>query len=258
MKQFTFILLVLLTSSTSTTYSQDIKVVAHRGGVNWGPENTIACFQIAIQKGVDYIEMDVRQTKDGVFVLMHDKSVARTTNGSGQVKDYTLAALKELDAGSWYSEAFKGEKVPALREVLQAIDGKVLPDLDFKAGDPQALVALLQEEGYLDGRPISLYSGNQELIKEIQALTDKILVRPSIKTSYQELVEHLNPPIVNLSWRKFSPKLQAKILADERYCFVNCLFTSNRKRPIKKAVARGANFIQTDKLDYVLKLLNSK
>jgi glycerophosphoryl diester phosphodiesterase len=233
-----------------------IKTVAHRGGVNWGPENTISTFLIAAQKGVNYVEMDVRQTKDGEFVLMHDRNVSRTTNGNGMVSELTLEEIKKLDAGSWYSSGFKNEPVPTLREVLRAIDGKILPDLDFKAGDPKALVQLLEEEGYLDGRPLTLYSGNHELISGIQALTDKILVRPGIKSSYEELATSLNPPIVNLSWRKFTPKLQQQINNDGRQTFVNCLFFSNRKRPIRKAIQRGADFIQTDKVDYLLKKLN--
>lgn len=93
-------------------FAQDIKVVAHRGGVNWGPENTLATFEIAIDKGVDYIEMDIRQTKDGVFILMHDQSIARTTNGSGKVSDLNWNEIKDLDAGSWYSDEFENEPIP--------------------------------------------------------------------------------------------------------------------------------------------------
>ncbi len=136
---------LLLSALPQTIWAQDttthhIKIVAHRGGVIWGPENTLATFLIAADKGADYVEMDVRQTKDGVFVLMHDKDVKRTTNGQGKVSDMTLAELQELDAGSWFGEEFAGEKIPTLKDMLRAIDGKVLPDLDFKAGDPKALV----------------------------------------------------------------------------------------------------------------------
>lgn len=239
---------------TNTIFAQNIKIVAHRGGVNWGPENTIATFLIAASKGVDYIEMDVRQTIDGEFVLMHDKTVSRTTNGNGIVSELTLEEIKKLDAGSWFTSGFINEPVPTLREVLRAIDGKVIPDLDFKAGDPAALVKLLDEEGYLDGRLLTLYSGNHELIAQVQSLTDKILLRPGIKTTYESLSETLNPPVVNLSWKKFS-QLQQQINNDGRQTFVNCLFLANRKRLIRKAIARNADFIQTDKVDYLLKKL---
>lgn len=249
------LLILLYLCLFSFLNAQDIQVVAHRGGVNWGPENTLATFEIAIAKKVDYIEMDVRQTKDGVFVLMHDKTIDRTTNGMGPINELTWDEVKDLDAGSWFGDSFVGEKIPKLSDVLIAIDGRILPDIDFKAGDPTKLVKLLEEHGYLDGRPLTLYSGNHDLIKQVQSLTDKILVRPSIKTSYKELAESLDPPLVNLSFKKFKAH-QDEIEADDKLCFVNCLFLSNRKRAIKKAVKREADFIQTDKLDYLLKLLN--
>lgn len=252
--KFYFILAILLLGF-QCIIAQNIKTVAHRGGVNWGPENTISTFLIAAEKRIDYVEMDVRQTKDGEFILMHDKDVSRTTNGTGLVKEMTLEEIKKLDAGSWYSKEFKGETVPTLREVLQAIDGKVLPDLDFKDGDPLALIALLEEEGYLDGRELSLYSGNHELLAQIQSLTKNISIRPSIKSTYKDLSANLNPPIINLSWSKFSPKLQSEIHSDNTKTFVNCLFTANRKRALRKAVKLAPNFIQTDKLDYLLELL---
>lgn len=252
MKIFSTGIFILPAIFSGLLSAQNIKVVAHRGGVNWGPENTIATFMIAASKGVDYVEMDVRQTKDGELVLMHDRNVSRTTNGNGQISELTLEEIKRLDAGSWYSSGFKNEPVPTLREVLRAIDGKILPDIDFKEGDPVALVKLLEEEGFLDGRPLTLYSGNHQLIAEVQALTDKILVRPGIKTTYESLSETLNPPVVNLSWKKFS-QLQQQINKDGRQTFVNCLFLANRKRLIRKAIARKADFIQTDKVDYLLK-----
>lgn len=249
-------LFFVLAFITNTIFAQNIKVVAHRGGVNWGPENTIATFLIAASKGVDYIEMDVRQTKDGEFVLMHDKTVSRTTNGNGAVSELTLEEIKKLDAGSWYTSGFINEPVPTLREVLRVIDGKVLPDIDFKAGNPVALVKLLEEEGYLDGRQLTLYSGNHDLVAQVQSLTDKILVRPSIKTTYEDLVKSLNPPIVNLSSKKFTQNLQTEIRANNAKTFINCLFLSNRKRAIKRAIKLKPDFIQTDKLDYLLKKLN--
>jgi hypothetical protein len=131
-----------------------------------------------------------------------------------------------------------------------------LPDLDFKSGDPKLLVQLLKEEGFLDGRQLTLYSEDPQLIKKIQLFTDQILVRPSIKSTFKELLFSVNPPIINLSWRKYSRKIQQKISDEDKLSFVNCLFLANRKRTIKKAIQLGANFIQTDKLDFLLNKLD--
>ena len=76
-----------------------IYVSGHRGWFDKCPENTIESFQAALDLGVDQIETDIRVTKDGELVLMHDATVDRTTDGTGKVIDYTLAELKQLDAG---------------------------------------------------------------------------------------------------------------------------------------------------------------
>ena len=115
------------------TQSEDnIYVAAHRGWSEKYPENTLEAFQAAIDLQVDQLEIDVRITKDGELVIIHDATVDRTTNGTGKVCDYTLAELKELDAGSWKGEQFKGAKIPTLIEFMELI--KDLPDMtvDFE------------------------------------------------------------------------------------------------------------------------------
>ena len=98
--------------------------VAHRGASGHAPENTIAAYDLAVKMKADYFEVDVQRSKDGHLVIMHDTTVDRTTDGSGSVKDLTLAQLKQLDAGSWFSSAFAGEKIPTLEEVLDRYRGK--------------------------------------------------------------------------------------------------------------------------------------
>ena len=87
-------------------------VVGHRGTKKFAPENTVAAFNKAIEMGARSIEMDVRATKDGEFVVMHDPFVNRTTNGRGLVSQMTLAEIRALDAGSWFGPEFAGERVP--------------------------------------------------------------------------------------------------------------------------------------------------
>jgi glycerophosphoryl diester phosphodiesterase len=94
-------------------------VVAHRGHSSVAPENTIAAIERAVAAGVRAVEFDVRRTADGAIVLMHDKTVERTTDGSGAVADLNLGELERLDAGSWKSPEFAGERVPTLRAALE-------------------------------------------------------------------------------------------------------------------------------------------
>lgn len=128
---FIFILLLIMVRSEKS----DIKIIAHRGGSNLAPENTMAAFQNALNLGVDMIEIDIEQTIDSVVVVIHDTKVDRTTNGKGKVDSLTYSYIKTLDAGSWYDSRFKGEKISTLEEVLQSVNGKATVLIEIKSGD---------------------------------------------------------------------------------------------------------------------------
>ena len=100
-------------------------VIAHRGASAAAPENTLAAFTLAAPLGADAVELDVKLSKDGAPIIMHDPTVDRTTDGRGRVADLTLAELKRLDAGAKKGAAFAGERVPTLAEVFEAIGDKM-------------------------------------------------------------------------------------------------------------------------------------
>ncbi len=134
----------------SVSLTQSIKkvLVAHRGASAYAPEHTLESYRLAIDQRADYVEQDLQVTKDGVLVCLHDLTLERTTNveeifpdrsrkdvsddqPSGSqpskhwyVSDFTLAEIKQLDAGSWFSEKFKGAKVPTWQEAIDLIRGK--------------------------------------------------------------------------------------------------------------------------------------
>ena len=95
-------------------------VIAHRGASGTCPENTLAAFRRATALRADMIELDVQLTRDGAVVVIHDFTLERTTDGTGVVREHALAALRRLDAGSWFGPAFRGERVPTLAETLTA------------------------------------------------------------------------------------------------------------------------------------------
>ena len=110
-------------------------ILAHRGASIEAPENTLAAFRQAIELGADGIELDVHLSRDGELVVIHDERVDRTTNGKGWVKDLTLSQLKSLDAGSWFDPAFKGERIPTLKEVIDLVSGRCkLINIEIKSG----------------------------------------------------------------------------------------------------------------------------
>ena len=123
--------------------ANQVVVCAHRGASGTHPENTLAAFREAIRLGVEMIEFDVGQTRDGHSVLLHDGAVDRTTGGSGEVGSLTLAEVRELDAGGWRGAEFAGERVPTLAEALELIPSDIELNVHVKpyAPDLAALVA---------------------------------------------------------------------------------------------------------------------
>lgn len=112
-------------------------IVAHRGSSGTAPENTLASFRQAVADGADMMELDVRFSKDGELVVLHDRTVQRTTNGRGKVYDLTLEELKALDAGSWFGRRFAGERIPTLAEVVKVLPPSMPINIEVKTdGQP--------------------------------------------------------------------------------------------------------------------------
>ncbi len=109
-------------------------VVAHRGISAKAPENTLVAFQLAVNTpAIDLIELDVRLSLDEEVIVLHDRTLQRTTTGNGPARNYTLAELKKFDAGSWFHPQFAGERIPTLREVLEMAQDKCWVDVEIKS-----------------------------------------------------------------------------------------------------------------------------
>jgi glycerophosphoryl diester phosphodiesterase len=94
-------------------------VIAHRGASGNAPENTMAAFERAVALGAGFIETDLHLTRDAQFVAIHDPTLERTTNGQGNVRDFTLAEIRKLDAGMWFDREFMGQRVPTLDQIVE-------------------------------------------------------------------------------------------------------------------------------------------
>ena len=141
-----------------TQSNENIYVAAHRGWSAKYPENTMAAFRAAAELGVDQIETDIRITADGELVLIHDATVDRTTNGSGLVREKTLAELRALDAGSWKGEEFTGLQIPTLKEFM-----------DYMATLPDMTIDFELKEYPVEGRDAISY----EVCDRVMALIDE-------------------------------------------------------------------------------------
>ena len=113
--------------------NNDFFIVAHRGDSGMAPENTLAAFQRALDAGAKMIETDIQFTADDKVVIFHDATLERTTNGSGVLGEKKYDEIKGLDAGSWFSEEFSGEKIPLLSELIELIRGKAYLNIEIKS-----------------------------------------------------------------------------------------------------------------------------
>lgn len=165
-------------------------IIAHRGAKGEAPENTLAAFQLGMDQGCDAIELDIHLTSDRQVVVIHDATVERTTTGSGEVQAMTLAELKKLDAGSWFSEAFAGEEIPTLAEVLELVPPKIMINIEMKGapgktGLVQALVELLREKQRIDSVVVSSF--------DYAALYELKKLEPGLRIGLLYMKERLSP-----------------------------------------------------------------
>ena len=109
------------------------RLCAHRGYNFIAPENTLPAFALAVSMGADEIELDLWPSKNGDLIVCHDPKVDRTTNGSGIISEMTTKEIRQLDAGEWFSPAFKGTKLPLFEEVLDLLGGKVIFNIHIKS-----------------------------------------------------------------------------------------------------------------------------
>ena len=178
-------------------------VIGHRGNQTACPENTLASFKRAIRDGADIIETDIHLTKDEVFVCIHDPTVDRTTNGSGQVKDMTLDELRLLSAGG-NREGFMDERIPTLTDTTSIIPGNVALALELKTDrflDPsvcERLVSQLTAENVIDRSVVLSFSMDHlKVFREVS---------PQIYTGWITLDERRpqkGPHMLGPYWRIF-------------------------------------------------------
>jgi glycerophosphoryl diester phosphodiesterase len=153
---------------------------AHRGASHDAPANTLPAFTRAAELGADGVELDVHISSDGVPVVIHDFSLEGTTNGRGQVRNCTLAELKALDAGGWFSADYAGAQIPTLQEVIDAVGHDLWLNIELKTaqtlddGLPAAVTALVEHAGLVDR--VILSSFNPLAIWRAKRLNPQIAV----------------------------------------------------------------------------------
>lgn len=156
-------------------YDEPVRVAAHRGDSANYPENTLPAFEAALKFPIDQIEMDLHMTKDREIILMHDHKLDRSTDGSGLIREHTLAEIKKLDAGSWKDERFAGTRVPTFAEFLEFLQDypdmtlnvelKDYPDVDAEWAWESARKSIALVERYGMSKRVMINSFSAEILE---------------------------------------------------------------------------------------------
>jgi glycerophosphoryl diester phosphodiesterase len=236
-----------------------VSIIAHGGLPRIAPYNTLTSFRKAIELGVDMLEVDVQQTKDGDLIVLHDKTVDRTTDGHGAVRNFTLAELKSLDAGIGFGEEFRNERIPTLEEVVGILDPRTILLLEIKHGSPyyqgieERLIEFIREHQLKER--VLVKSFDRKAIRRIQAQAPDIPVGISIllripllslvihrgikfENVFDEQLDFLHVHRIGLTQRLVN-------LAHARGMKI-IVWSVNAERDMRKFIAMGVDAIETD------------
>ena len=236
-----------------------IYVIAHRGAHQGIPENSLPAYQKAIDLGCDFVEIDVRTTKDNKFVSVHNSSVEGYAEGAkGLVRNMTLSELKTLDIGARYGEQWKNTLIPAFEEILQLCQGKIGIYLDLKDAPVPELMEIIRK-----------YNMEQDIIWYIPANylmelkeTDKLFGKsfpmpdPGSEKNLENVLLTVKPSVIatdmgvlSQSFVATAHKYGAKVFVDEK---------EGTKSEWEKIIGWGTDGIQTDKPFELIEHLNQK
>ncbi len=236
---------VLVQSIQGRKIKKPVQIAFHRGASWHAPENTLPAIQKAIGLGADYVEVDIRTSKDGQFFLLHDGQLGRTTNGHGPLKDLTAAELTKLDAGIWFGRPFVGTPIPLFDAGLQALKGHAHVYLDAKEITPEALAAKI--ESYQIAEESVVYQ-HPDYLERLKKLCPKVRLLPPLKDPKQidELAARLQPYGVDAAWGILSKDVIDRCHAHGIRVFSDALGLHENVRDYLQAIDWGIDVIQTD------------
>ncbi len=235
-------------------------ICAHRGENRVHPENTLSAFRAAIDMGAHMIEFDVRLTKDKKPVIMHDRSVDRTTDGKGLVSELTFEQIRKLDAGSWKSEKFKGEKVPTLSEALDVMPENIWLNVHLK-GDKELgkIVSKVIEEKHRKKQAV--IACNTVVLEGVKEADDDFLIcnmeRQGNRAEYvDETIKGKFPFIQLLIKRKDNTLADDVKRLNKNHVKVN-YYHAETADETKELFDMGVNFVLTNNLEEMLDVAES-
>ena len=249
-----------------------VLVIAHRGGRDLGPENTLPLFRQAVAMQVDVLEMDVHLSGDGVLVVHHDRTVARTTDGSGRVDSFSVAELQALDAGYRWSQdgtsfpfRAKGYRIPTLAEVFAAFPGQRML-IEIKGGGTAAarsLCGAIREYRMLDRVSVASFAAEPQRAfrGECPSLTSAV-TGEVVGYALLHLLRLGDLYTPDFALFQVMEQVGALTLVDQRFVHEAHrrnlpvqVWTVNNEEDMKRLIAMGVDGIMTDRPDRLLSIL---
>jgi glycerophosphoryl diester phosphodiesterase len=219
------------------------------------PENTLAAFREAVRLGAHMVELDVRLTKDGHLVILHDETLDRTTNGEGKISEMTLEEVKDLDAGSWKSANFTGERVPELSEVLEIMPDHIWLNIHLKGGRRlgEKVARVIVDENRIHQAFLACESAAASGAKEVsQDILICNMERQGDRTAYIDETIRQGSEFIQLLGRRTDQYRQSDMARlQELDIRVNYCCT-DIPADVNLLFSRGVDFILTDKLAEML------
>ncbi len=251
-----FLLLTVLMRIAGMTAAAEsnpkrIRVIAHRGAHKNAPENTLKSFQHAIDLGCDYVEVDVRRSRDGVLVLMHDRTVDRTTDGTGNVKDLTYVKIQQLTVGD-------SEKVPTFEEALRFCRGKIKVYVDHKEAPVLEVVKVVARQNMIE--EVIVYSSYDDL-RQFKKLNPKIWIMPPNPGSVEKIRSirrDLMAETFDGNVRDWTPELAKAARDAGAEIWVDNLGENDQPSGFQKSLDLGVHAIQSDHPAQLIQFLKSK
>ena len=243
--------------------SEYVMVAAHRAAHNGFPENSLPAIKKAIDMGVDIVELDVKTSKDGIPVLMHDGTIDRTTNGSGKLEEFTLLELKSFRLKK-RDGTLTEEKIPTFEEALKLIYGNIMVDVDLKTGMVTPIVDVVKKTN--TQKQVFYFDNDYDILNEIRELDESSLIMPR-SYSYEmadSALRVFNPEVVHIDPSFYTPEVTQLIRNQNARIWINALGESDemiRRGNIEEAMNNillyKANIIQTDEPELILKYLRT-
>lgn len=253
-KFFLVAILVLI----SITNKAQTKIIAHRGFSDIAPENTLIAFQKAIEIGADYFELDVHQTKDGILVVIHDKTINRTSsnNKTGKINNLNFSELHSVRVGlsSKFGEEYNNEKIPTLKEALELAKGNIKVCVELKADKIEnQVVELLNELDMID--QVIVFAFNDKSLVNIKKLNPEIktlFLKSYANIKTLDFVKEINANAIGVG---YDTKITKEFIS---YAHKNNIevfkWTVNKEQEMKELIDLQIDGIITNKPDLALKL----